>query len=155
MRLDTAAGDLLDQALDDATSLAYDNLFAGFDHDGHVQFAAALGHLLQPFGVSPPDPEIFRMPEATQLAHEWGPIPRDVVATWRCVAISWPQYSIISVATSNHIPDGANPGDLGVIVEVYPDAYEIEITDSSGRAQFLGAIAHDDVEFHSYVKHTS
>lgn len=36
--------------------------------------------------------------------------------------------------------EGAPNGSVGWIVEVYPDAYEVEVCDAEGRTHFLGSV---------------
>ncbi len=135
------------QAIIDATDLAYFSLFGAFDHERHIEFAAALGSLLEPFGVNLPGPSEFGLPEGLELTHQWGPMPADLVAQWRRHPIAWPNYSTIEIATDRYAGDGASLGATAAIVEVYDGAYEIELVGSDGKTEFLGPMEHAEVRF--------
>ncbi len=132
----------LRQAIADATDLAYHSLFFAFDDQ-----AAALGVLLMPHGVNIPDPSAFGLPEGQDLEHEWGPMPKELVAQWRRHPLPWPNYSTVEVATDRHAAEGAPRGATGAIVEVYDGAYEIEIVGDDGRTRFLAPMQHEEVCF--------
>lgn len=55
----------------------------------------------------------------------------------------WPCYSTVSVTQAGY---GVEPGSIGTIVEVYGTAYEVEVSDSSGRTVFLGSVDDDGLE---------
>lgn len=57
-----------------------------------------------------------------------------------------PLYSRIRLRTAKYEGEGAKWGDLGYIIEVYEDAYEIEISDSSGITLALLAAKEFEVE---------
>lgn len=41
-------------------------------------------------------------------------------------------YSRVRLLTNDHADEGACRGDLGYIIEVYDDAYEVEFSDGNG-----------------------
>jgi hypothetical protein len=53
----------------------------------------------------------------------------------------WPQYSRVRFLTDAFAPEGASLGCIGYIVEVYDDAYEVEVSREDGSTQFLGAVS--------------
>jgi hypothetical protein len=57
-----------------------------------------------------------------------------------------PQYSDVRFATDRFAGDGAPRGAVGTILEVYPDGYEVDVSDRAGRTLFLGAVLDADVE---------
>jgi hypothetical protein len=58
----------------------------------------------------------------------------------------WPQYARVRLVSDRLEADGVSRGSLGYIVEVYEDAYEVEVSDGSGRTVFLGAVPDIDLE---------
>jgi hypothetical protein len=59
----------------------------------------------------------------------------------------WPNYSSVRFRSDRHAHEGARQGITGTIVEVYPDAYEVEVSDpATGETLFLGAFRDDDLE---------
>ena len=53
----------------------------------------------------------------------------------------WPRYARVRFVNDQLESHGVRRGAVGYIVEVYEHAYEIEISDESGRTVFLGAVA--------------
>ncbi|MCP3911823.1 MAG: hypothetical protein GY713_12810 [Actinomycetia bacterium] len=147
LNLDEEIEASLRQAIADATDLACYSLFGAFDDGRHMEVAAALGSMLEPYAVNMPSPSEYRLPDGLELTHDWGPIPAQVVAQWRRRPIPWPNYSTIEVATDRHAGQGAPRGATGAVVETHDSAYEIEIVDSDGRTEFLGAMEHEEVHF--------
>jgi hypothetical protein len=41
-------------------------------------------------------------------------------------------YSRVKIISSSHIKDGVLEGDIGYIIEVYKDAYEVEFSNKEG-----------------------
>jgi hypothetical protein len=58
----------------------------------------------------------------------------------------WPQYARVRFANDRFESQGVRRGSVGYIVEVYEDAYEVEISDESGCSVFLGAVADADLD---------
>jgi Domain of unknown function (DUF4926) len=58
----------------------------------------------------------------------------------------WPQYARVRFANDRFESQGVRRASVGYIVEVYADAYEVEISDESGSTVFLGAVADADLE---------
>lgn len=56
-----------------------------------------------------------------------------------------PNYSRVRVMSSRYRDQGIEPGMLGYIIEVYPDGYEIEISDTLGNTIALCAVTEGDV----------
>ena len=57
------------------------------------------------------------------------------------------QYSRVRVRTERFSSDGVRKGDLGFIIEVYPDgAYEVEFTDPQGITVAQVVATDDDLE---------
>ena len=53
----------------------------------------------------------------------------------------WPNYSKVRFRSDQHRANGAPEGSVGYIVEVYDDAYEVEVTEpETGETLFLGAV---------------
>ena len=57
-----------------------------------------------------------------------------------------PNYSQVRVLSAAYRDQGIESGMLGYIIEVYPDGYEIEISDAEGNTVALGAVRASDVE---------
>jgi hypothetical protein len=52
----------------------------------------------------------------------------------------WPQYSRVRFTTDAFAGEGAPLDSIGWIVEVYDDAYEVEVVRDDATSQFLGAV---------------
>jgi hypothetical protein len=52
----------------------------------------------------------------------------------------WLQYSRVRFLTDAFASEGASVGSVGWIVEVYADAYEVEVVSDDGSSRFLGAV---------------
>ena len=55
----------------------------------------------------------------------------------------WPCYSAVRLRDG---VEGAQAGSVGTILQVYEDAYEVEIEDGDGQTLYLAAIADDHLE---------
>ena len=58
----------------------------------------------------------------------------------------WPQYAKVRFVNDRLESKGAPRGTVGYVVEVYEDAYEIEVSDASGCTIFLGSVPDVDLE---------
>jgi hypothetical protein len=59
----------------------------------------------------------------------------------------WPNYSKVRFRSDQHRANGAPEGSVGYIVEVYDDAYEVEVTEpETGETLFLGAVPDADLD---------
>lgn len=53
-------------------------------------------------------------------------------------------YSRVRLLTDKYLTEGAHTGDLGYVIETYPDgAYEVEFSDSSG-ISFAQIVANEE-----------
>src|SRR5579859_5441738 len=62
---------------------------------------------------------------------------------WKTMGVPdrWPNYSKVRFRSDQHRANGAPEGSVGYIVEVYDDAYEVEVTEpGTGETLFLGAV---------------
>lgn len=58
----------------------------------------------------------------------------------------WPLYSVVRFMTDTHRAQGAPLGTEGYIVDVYEDAYEVEVSElGTGETAFLGAVRDEDL----------
>lgn len=56
-------------------------------------------------------------------------------------------YSKVRFRSDQHRANGAPEGSVGYIVEVYDDAYEVEVTEpETGKTLFLGAVPDADLD---------
>ena len=63
----------------------------------------------------------------------------------------WPNYSKVRFRSDQHRANGAPEGSVGYIVEVYDDAYEVEVEvevtePGTGETLFLGAVPDADLD---------
>ncbi len=58
----------------------------------------------------------------------------------------WPQYSKVRFINDRLDSEGVARGTVGYIVEVYEDAYEVEVSDASGATLFIGSVSDADLE---------
>jgi hypothetical protein len=63
----------------------------------------------------------------------------------------WPIYSKVRFRSDQHRANGAPEGSVGYIVEVYDDAYEVEVEvevtePGTGETLFLGAVPDADLD---------
>ncbi|HEX3425600.1 MAG TPA: hypothetical protein VHT30_05675 [Acidimicrobiales bacterium] len=58
----------------------------------------------------------------------------------------WPCYSQVHFLTDEYLSQGAPKDAMGWIVEVYGNAYEVEVSDSDGSTLFLGAVTDEHLE---------
>lgn len=56
-----------------------------------------------------------------------------------------PIYTRVQVTSARYLDQGVKLGMLGYIIEVYPDGYEVEISDPSGNTIALCAVRASDV----------
>jgi hypothetical protein len=53
----------------------------------------------------------------------------------------WPCYAAVRFVTDDYRSDGAPAGAKGYILEVYDEAYEVEVSNpATGETLFLGAV---------------
>ena len=63
------------------------------------------------------------------------------------VSDRWPNYSKVRFRSDQHRANGVPEGSVGYIVEVYDDAYEVEVTEpETGETLFLGAVPDADLD---------
>jgi hypothetical protein len=68
---------------------------------------------------------------------------------WKTMGVPdrWPNYSRARFRSDQHRANGAPEGSVGDIVEVYDDAYEVEVTElETGETLFLGAVPDADLD---------
>jgi hypothetical protein len=59
----------------------------------------------------------------------------------------WPNHSKVRFRSDQHRANGAPEGSVGYIVEVYDDAYEVEVTElETGETLFPGAVPDADLD---------
>jgi hypothetical protein len=59
----------------------------------------------------------------------------------------WPNYAAVRFTTDDFRTEGAPIGVKGYIVEVYDDAYEVEVSNlATGETVFLGAVQDHHLE---------
>jgi hypothetical protein len=68
-------------------------------------------------------------------------------ATRHDEGVPWPRYVPVRFTTRDYEADGAALGSKGYIIEVYDDAYEVEVSDpKTGESLFIGAVPERHLE---------
>ena len=58
----------------------------------------------------------------------------------------WPNYAKVRFINDRLAFEGVARGTVGYIVEVYENAYEVEVSDASGATVFIGGVPDVDLE---------
>jgi hypothetical protein len=58
----------------------------------------------------------------------------------------WPQYARVRFINDRFDSEGVAHWTVGYILEVYEDAYEVEVSDASGTTVFIGGVPDVDLE---------
>lgn len=61
-------------------------------------------------------------------------------------------YAQVRLVTDRYAAEGANAGDIGYIIEVYPDAYEVEFSDAQGVTYAQIVVRPNEIESGERVK---